>query len=651
MADPGIRTTNLPLSTDPALTVLAHVDAGGGMEALRRQSLEVFVNRLLGLAGLDPSGVADLSNRLANEIQARTTADAALGGRIDAEVVARMLVEALAGSESTIRFDEIVARDALGAGTAPIYAYLPGPGYSIFAERDVLSCIFGMGQSNMGGATSGAVLEGFPIYPGRALMPENGIRLNAGFRFGDFADAKETLVGTEGATMITSLLTHMCLSADNTGTANEPKFFGFSAGIGGKSLWELSRGSAGYHRSMRGLEDAVMVARRSGYRVVVPAWVWDQGENQTGDGTTRRQYRDMLRKLERDVGDDVMRLTGQATRPRMVINQIKTANNAQGLDQAIMLAQLDAHEAGFAVLSGPRYQFEPSAASGAETIHLTSAGQNRLGLQAQQAIYGEICGRGWSPLMPLEVTVTSPTTIQVDCHVPTAPLVIDATGAVSPAGLRGLYGFDVRLPDGTYAVISSVTVQNGTSLVLTLAAPLTVAWVQVGYAMRRNSDSSTDDGPVVGARGCIRDSAAATNLYQSGQQANWMVHWSRRVPVYAEQGSWTAYTPTLTWTGGTPTGATVSAAYKLVGKTLFLRCAVYSGTPLNGATGVTVSLPPGFTGAAGNHQFLAGSDVGTGGLIAFRLPATGTALVGLFAGAGGLTADRYYHASGVVEIQ
>lgn len=77
MADNGIRTINLDLTTSAVpKEVLVHADIGGGVKALRRVTIEYFVQQLLGLAGLDPSVVADLSTRLTQEIEDRTDADA-----------------------------------------------------------------------------------------------------------------------------------------------------------------------------------------------------------------------------------------------------------------------------------------------------------------------------------------------------------------------------------------------------------------------------------------------------------------------------------------------------------------------------------------------------------------------------------------------
>lgn len=86
MADNGIRTVNLQMSDGPAVEVLAHIDMGNGIRVLRRQPLGVFVQRLLGLANLDASGIADLTDRLQAEITRATTADDDLGKRISSEI-------------------------------------------------------------------------------------------------------------------------------------------------------------------------------------------------------------------------------------------------------------------------------------------------------------------------------------------------------------------------------------------------------------------------------------------------------------------------------------------------------------------------------------------------------------------------------------
>jgi hypothetical protein len=86
MAENGIRTPNLPLG--PIIEVLGHADAGGGARVLHRQGIEDFVQYLLGLAGLDPSVVAGLSQRLTAEIERAIAAEGALDARLDIDEAA-----------------------------------------------------------------------------------------------------------------------------------------------------------------------------------------------------------------------------------------------------------------------------------------------------------------------------------------------------------------------------------------------------------------------------------------------------------------------------------------------------------------------------------------------------------------------------------
>ncbi len=63
------------------------------------------------------------------------------------------------------------------------------------------------------------------------------------------------------------------------------------------------------------------------------------------------------------------------------------------------------------------------------------------------------------------------------------------------------------------------------------------------------------------------------------------------VDAAAPQGAWTAFTPAVAWTGGTPTGWSVSGRYWKQGKTVSVSWTLVEGTALNGATAVTVGTP------------------------------------------------------------
>ena len=549
------------------------------------------------------------------------------------------------------------APDAVEAArwVPPNFVYDATSGISIVATRDVLFVIPFTGQSLANGdsgptAVPGAAIATTPLYRGRALMPSAGVRVSNGERSPELVDAFETtttpVYGNATETVITSMLSGLVALCDGVTGAARPRFCGFVSAQGGTAYRQLKRGSQVYHRIMTAIEDAVAYAKANNMRVIVPGVGLIHGENHTGDGTTREGYFQILRQWIRDLGDDILPMTGQTQRPLLFLSQTGTVTTGGSLDQAIQQAQFDAGQTDWGRLVGPNYHL-PRATN--ETIHLSSAGENRLGQDFARAIFAELNGQGWRPVAPTNVRVTSPTTIQIDCSVRVSPLVIDTT-TISPSGLPAgnNNGFDVQLPDGTFATISSVAVSGNTSIILTLASPLSVPSVRVGYALRRNT--GTEDGPVLGARGCVRDSYSAASPWESHTLRNWMIMWTRVVDVPAWDGAWTAYTPTPVWTGGTPTGATIATSFKRVGKSLHYRYALYTGTALNGATALTVSLPPGVTAIAGQSQYIMGANVGTGEVTYLKAAGGATVLNAYFA-TGGLVADRYFQGVGVIEIQ
>ncbi len=415
---------------------------------------------------------------------------------------------------------------------APSYVAASGR----FAPRfdDVIDLFVVMGQSNAGGATAGPVVATMPIYPGRALMPaDTGVRVTAGWRFEQFADAVETFnaPSLEGETIVTSLLSHLLQANDAIPGAARRKVAGFVSAVGGTDFANLRQGTFSYQNFLDGVEDACRIARASGYRIRLAGIIWIQGENQTGDGTTAEQYFNMLRTFARDAGNYAMEITGQRDRPMLFIVQTSTVNNALGLDQQVQAAQLRAGKTDWARVVSALYPYPPAATEGEQTIHKNGPGQNLLGQCVARAVFAELYGLGWQALTVRSARLTSATKILVECDVPVAPIAIaPANGTIGQAGLQGLYGFDVQLSDGSYLTIASAAVVGGTAIELTMSAPITASWVRVAYAMRRNANT-TEDGPAKGARGCIRDSASDANLWGLGSLRNWLLHWSGVIPA------------------------------------------------------------------------------------------------------------------------
>lgn len=114
-------------------------------------------------------------------------------------------------------------------------------------------------------------------------------------------------------------------------------------------------------------------------------------------------------------------------------------------------------------------------------------------------------------------------------------------------------------------------------------------------------------------------------------------------------GAWLSYTAMLTWTGGTPTGATVTAQYDDHGsaKTHPIQFLIYTGSALNGATALSVSMSYAVANATGCA--LNGVDAGTGAVVNGFVTGGGSSVV--VTPSAGLVAGHYYVLSGSCQSQ
>lgn len=93
--------------------------------------------------------------------------------------------------------------------------------------------------------------------------------------------------------------------------------------------------------------------------------------------------------------------------------------------------------------------------------------------------------------------------------------------------------------------------------------------------------------------------------------------------IAAIEAAWTAYTPTVT----AVSSPTVEAAYKLIGKTLFLRVTFTGGTSnAAGPATITVSLPAGLTAVAGSGKQTSVGKLGSSPTMAWYLADGATVL-------------------------
>ena len=497
----------------------------------------------LTLAGLNAAISAETTRAEAAEATltaSAAAASAAAASAVAAAAPAQALLTDISAFDDTVpeRFsDRHVPKYLYNLGTS---GAVQSGYYGVASETrsNVLYVIPCMGQSNaLGAVDTGSLVAGSPISgnQGRALMPSPTCRLlpSYGYRVQSLAPLVEAVAsGSVGETMGSGLVNHLLSYLDAAVSGNKPPICWFVSAIGNTYLWELKRGSPVYMCALWAIEDIVRLARADGMRVVVPAFVWYQGENDVY-GTQQEAYTAGLLQYRRQFEDDVVAITGQTERVTMFVPQIARVSSAETFQQ-IHAAELEAAAIDpFIRIPGPTY-FAPASSVAANYPHKSNVGQNRIGQMVGRAIFAEMCGNGWRPTMAIKVYFVSSTVIRVQCHVPVAPLVIDTTGDVNPSGLpTGNYnGFDVQDSTGAYLTISGIAVSNpqytvsGTGIDITLSSAPTNFPLLVSYAMRRNStsDSTTFDGPVTGARGCIHDSAADASIYDSHLSYNWLCH-------------------------------------------------------------------------------------------------------------------------------
>jgi hypothetical protein len=239
---------------------------------------------------------------------------------------------------------------------------------------------------------------------------------------------------------------------------------------------------------------------------------------------TKHQRMAAMRQLARNLADDVRAMTGQTETPVFMITQVAHTNNDQW-DNNVRDADVELDGQGNIRVAAPMYQY-PST----DTIHINNSGQNGRGQAIARAVAEEYFGRGWVPVKCIDSRWVSSTVLELDFTAQTSPLVIDTSGTViSTSGLGNGYGFNFDDRSGSSPTISSVAVVSNTKVRLTLSGAPAGKQCRINYATKRDSGNTTQDGPVTGARGCLRDSTSHVNLYGLSNQSNWALAFTREV--------------------------------------------------------------------------------------------------------------------------
>lgn len=425
--------------------------------------------------------------------------------------------------EAAIVYASAVATIAGGVGTR----------VSVNIDDNVCFIFPTWGQSlaqGYNGDASDTLTAVTPLYPNNCLMFA-GTRPNRGStEITSLTPLKEALsAGGLKETAASGIASHTYQMVQ-TITGHSIRTLSFVAAEGGKAFQDLTKGAPAWQAMIQGIVDAKNICIKNGWKPVVACLDVMAGETDSNNinAMTTERYKRQLQQLDADFNSEVKRITKQNINVRIIVCQSAFTPDSRGLwDQPVRQAQYDLDGVGNIRLAGPVYPFPY-----ADVIHINSLGQNRRGQMVSRALMWDFFGTGWRPIKLVNYIWRTPTLLSLIFDVPTPPLVIDSSGdTITVSGLGNGMGFVLDDRSSTPIVISSVTLSSNSVIDISLsAAPVNPSGVRVGYGIKRNDGNTTQDGPVVGARGCIRDSTNHVSLYDSATNHNWMPAFIKEIP-------------------------------------------------------------------------------------------------------------------------
>lgn len=363
-----------------------------------------------------------------------------------------------------------------------------------------------------------------PLYPDSCFMfkssrgagKENPNRDSA--PISELEPLRETINGGWKESGASSLASHIVNEVEKQ-TGHRIRTLSYIAATGGKPYMELTKGTPAWDALVQGLLDARDICEREGWIPVVLGLDWMAGESDMDQVTymTTERYKRQLMQLDRQFNAEVHRIFPDQSEDAL-ISVCQCAFTPNGTwNQNVRQAQYESDGIGNIRLAGPVYPF-PSG----DTIHINSRGQNRRGQMVARAFVWEKFGTGWRTIKCRNYTWMSDTKLRLAFDAP-RELVLDTSDSiVKTAGLDAGLGFVCDDRTSNPPVITEATLSSSVSIDLTLSKPFANRCGRIGYAVKRNDGNTTQDGPLVGARGCLRDSTAHGSLYEPGiSHANW----------------------------------------------------------------------------------------------------------------------------------
>jgi hypothetical protein len=238
-------------------------------------------------------------------------------------------------------------------------------------------------------------------------------------------------------------------------------------------------------------------------------------------------YESELHQLWSDYATDLTAITGQSTRPLLIVSQ-QHASGSDRTPSTIAQWKIGVDYPSDAVCSGPKYQY-PYTPDG---IHLLVDGYEQLGEKYAEVYYERVIrGHDWQPLQPTSAE-RSGSVITVHFHVPVLPLVWEDTfpspHQTTHTEWSAGKGFEVR-SGVTPVSIASVEI-SGQDVQITCSGDLPATGLSVGYALSSDLTAMTAPHPGTLRWGLLRDSDPFVGQSSGTAQPNFAVAFELPVP-------------------------------------------------------------------------------------------------------------------------
>ncbi|WP_316746449.1 sialate O-acetylesterase [Pedobacter gandavensis] len=276
----------------------------------------------------------------------------------------------------------------------------------------------------------------------------------------------------------------------------------FPGGQGASGIAEISKGTKAYQKFLDEIAGAYQKAEDKGWKFIVPAFCWMQGEDDIV-WVKSKNYKKDLKQFQVDLNRDVKAITKQREDVVCVTYQTNCLTLSKDFDEnqfnsretAIPQAQVELITGdSLFVASGPTYPYSFVD----ERVHIDGISQKRLGYLTGLSVIRVLESKPGIGLLPDHFKISGDTVL-IRFKVPVPPLVLD-TAAIKYAAN---YGFSV-VNSKNKNILQKVHLKDN---VLKLHCKESPSGARVRYAVNGNKEKS---GFKNGPRGNLRDSQGQT---------------------------------------------------------------------------------------------------------------------------------------------